>query len=312
MAVTTKRYWRKLALLAKTETDYGVSAAPTGAADAMQVSEVTLTPLGGEEVQRDIMVPYFGHQGVQLVGNYAEIKCSVELAGSGAAGTAPAYGPLLRACSMSETILATTSVTYAPVSSNPESVTLFANLDGVNHVILGARGTFTLSVAPKQIPKIEFTLRGLIGAIADTALPAFSLTKFQRPVVVSKDATTMSLHGYAAIAESISIDAANTVELRNLIGEDAVVITDRQSTGSAVIEAKALATKDWFTIAKARTRGALSVTHGTEAGNIMQIAAAAVEIGRPTYGQTQGVTNMTLPLLLCPTIGNDDFTIVVS
>lgn len=307
-----KRFWRKLAILAKIEVTYGTDVVPTGAANAMQMTEVSLTPLAGEEVARDLLLPYFGHQGVLMVGDYVELQGSVELAGAGAAGEVPAYGPLLRACSMAETIVEDTSVTYEPATDNPEAVSIYANLDGVNHKLLGARGTFTLNLTPKQIPRLVFTLRGLLGAIADTALPAVTLTGFKKPLPVSKVNTPgYSLHGFAAIAESFALDAGNTVETRNLIGEDSIQITNRQSTGTAVLEATTLATKDWFGIAQANTTGALDIQHGTVAGNIVDVLAPAVQIGRPTYGQSQGITNLTLPLMFTPSAGDDEFSIVV-
>lgn len=312
MALTPKRFWRKMALLAKIESDYGVSSAPTGAVNALLGNDVTLTPLAGEEERRDLITPYFGHQGVMFVGNYVELQFGIEAAGSGAAGTAPAYGPLLRACGLAETLTALTSAAYQPASSGQESATLFANIDGVNHIMLGARGTATLEFTPKRIPRFRFTLRGLLGPIADVALPAVTLTAFKKPLPVSKANTpTYSLHGYSAVGESLSFDLGNQVEVRNLIGEDSIQITDRQATGTAVIEAKSLATKDWFAIAQAETKGALSFVHGLVAGAIVELAAAAVQLGRPTYGQTQGITNYSIPLMLTPTNGDDEFSLII-
>lgn len=312
MALTPKRYWRKLALLAKIETDYGVDVVPTGAANAILANQVTLQPMAGQEVRRDLMRPYLGNQGAILVGDYVELQFSVELAGSGAAGTAPGYGALLRCCGMAETIVAATSVTYQPVSAAYESASLYANLDGVNHKLLGARGTFTVNPSPNGIPHIAFTIRGLLVAAVDVALPAVTLTAFQTPVPVTKANTpTFTLHGAALIGESLTLDLGNTVEVRNLIGEDSIQIVDRQSTGSAVVEAKSIATKDWFGIARAHTRAALAFVHGTVAGNIIELNAPKVQIGRPTYGQTQGITNLTLPLMLTSDAGDDELAIVV-
>lgn len=312
MALSPKRFWRKLAILAKIETDYGVDATPTGAANAIQASEVSLTPLAGEEVKRDLMLPYLGNQGSILVGDYVELQGQVEIAGAGAAGTVPGYGVLLRACTCAETIEAGTSVTYEFTSSGEESATLYANLDGVLHKLLGARGTATLNIAPKQIPRFTFTVRGLLVPAVDAALPAVTLTLFQTPLNVSKANTpTFSLHGYNAIAESLSLDFGNTIEVRNLIGEDSIQRTDRQSTGTMVLEAKSIATKDWFAIARSHAVGPLSVVHGTTAGNIVEFAAPAVQIGRPTYGNTQGITNMSLPLMLKPVTGDDELAIIV-
>ncbi len=305
------RIIRKLALLAKMEATYSTDPTPTGVANAMQMTDVSIDPLTGSEEARGLLLPHLGHQGIVLTGDYVRISGMVEIAGAGAAGDVPAYGPLLRACGFSETITAATKVDYDPVSDAFESVTCYYNLDGVNHIMLGARGSVELDFTSKQIPKFKFTLTGLLGTIADTALPAADLSSFVTPLPVSKAATTLSLHGAARIAETISINVNNSVEPRHLIGSESVEITDRETTGQATLEASTLADVDWFGIAIARTRAALALNHGTVAGNIVAIDAPAVEIGRPTEGQTQKILNYQLPLMFVPATGNDELTISV-
>ncbi|NDW04073.1 phage tail tube protein [Jiella pacifica] len=305
------RKFRKLAALTKIETTYGVDAVPTGAADAMLMTDVAFTPMEGQEVSRDLLLPYLGHQGVELAGLYARLQGSVEIAGAGAAGTAPAYGPLLRACGMAEDEETGVSVSYLPASANEEAASIYFNADGVRHVLLGSRGTWTANLAPNQVPRFRFDMMGLLGTITDAALPTVDVDAFKRPKVASKAQTVMSLFGWTAIAESLALDYGNQVEARFLIGAESMEITDRRSTGTAVVEAKSMATKDWFAIAKARTRGALSLVHGVAAGNIVEFAAPQVEIGRPTQGQTQGILNYSLPLMLCHDTGDDELSIVV-
>ncbi|TFF20541.1 hypothetical protein E3C22_16670 [Jiella endophytica] len=306
-----KRYYRKLAVLGKLEATYGVDAAPTGAANAMRMTDVQFSPMEGQEVPHESLLPYLGHQGVELAGLYARLEGSIEVAGAGAAGTAPAYGPLLRACGMAETITAATKVSYDPVSTGFEAASLYFNADGVRHVLLGARGTCTVNLTPNQIPRFRFNLMGLLGTISDQALPTVDHAGFVKASVVNKQNTVMSLHGWTAIAESLALDLGNQVEMRFLVGDEGVEIVDRQSTGTFVVEAKSLATKNWFSIAKARTRGALSAVHGTTAGNIVEFNANQVEIGRPNQGQTQGILNYSLPLMLCSGTGDDEMSIVV-
>ena len=60
-----------------------------------------------------------------------------------------------------------------------------------------------------------------------------------------------------------------------------------------------------------RARGPLSVVHGTTAGNIVELAAPAVEIGKPTQGQTDGIVNYSLPLSLCPVSGLDELKLII-
>lgn len=309
------RKYRKMALLAKIEGTYGVDAVPTGAADAMQVNDVTFTPMAGGEESRDLMLPWLGHQGVELTNNHAILEFSVEIAGSGAAGTAPAYGPLLRACAMAETVNAGVSVVYSPVSAGEEAVSIYFNMDGTNHILLGARGSMSMDFTPSRIPRYRFRMMGLLGTIADTALPAADLSGFKRGRHVNKARTTMTLHGVNQTAqpcETLSLDLGVQVEPRFLIGEELITITDRRVTGSVTVAARLLAVKNWFAAASDRTAGALQLVHGTAAGDIVQIDAPAVEIGRPGTGQTQGNLNYALPLYLTPTgAGDDELTITV-
>lgn len=305
------RYFRNRAILAKPETVYGEDSVPTGAANAMQMTNVNFEPLLGEDVNRDLVLPYMGHQGVMLVGNYARISGEIEIAGAGAAGTAPAYGPLLRACALAEVITAGVDVQYHPISSLQEAVSIYFNMDGVRHVLLGARGTMTLQMTPRQIPRFVFTMTGLLGTITDAALPAINVAAFIKPVPVSKANTTFSLHGHAGACEGVSIDLGNQIEPRLLIGHESIQHVDRQMTGQATMDAVALATKDWFAIAQAHTTGVLAGQHGTVAGNIVKFDAGAVQIGRPTYGESQKIINNSLPLIYQPQAGNDEFLITV-
>ncbi|OJF90631.1 hypothetical protein AX761_23315 [Rhizobium sp. 58] len=305
-----KRYFRNRAILAKPETVYGTDSVPTGATNAMQMTNVVFNPSVGEEVSRDLVVPYMGHQGVILVGSYATLSGEVEIAGAGAAGTVPKWGALMRACAFQEVINAAVDVQYKPISAAQEAVSIYFNVDGVNHVLLGARGTLSFGFTPKQIPRWIFNFSGLLGTIADVALPAVTLGGFIKPVPVNKANTTFSLHGLAGVCEGVTIDIANQIEPRFLIGAESIEHVDRNITGSAVMEAVLLAAKNWYSIADAHTTGAMALVHGVTAGNIVDIGADAVQIGRPAYGESQKIVNNTLPLMLT-TAGTKELLITV-
>ena len=306
------RYTRKMAVLAKIETTSGTDSNPTGTANAMQFVNVSYAPIEGDEVSRDLMLPYLGNSGILLAGTYGKFEGEIEIAGAGTAGTAPAYGPLLRACGLAEVTTAGTSVVYSPVSAAFESISLYFNHDGVNHVLLNTRGNVVATFEPKKIPKFKFSFVGLLGTWTDAALPTVTLTGFKTPLLVSKTNTpTFTLHGNAAPGESLTLDLGQKVEPRFLIGSESIEISDRSASGTAVIEARPLATVNWFDRAKTRTRGTLQLIHGTTAGSIVQIDAPAVEIGKPTQGVSQGIITYSLPLILCPSAGNDELTITV-
>ena len=305
------KYARNKALLVKNETVYGTDSTPTGAANAIQASNFNFEPSVGQDVSRDLILPYMGHQGVILTGNYARIAFDVEVAGSGVAGTAPAYGPLLRAAQMAEVITAATDVKYNPISNNFESASIYFINDGIKHIMVGSRGTWKVSEQPSQIARFTFTMTGLLGTITDAAMPTIDLTKFIKPVPVSKANTTFSLFGYAGACEALSFDLGGDIQPRLLINEESIESVDRQMVGQATMAAASLATIDWFGKAAAHETGALVAQHGTVAGNIVSFSAERVQLGRPSYAENQKIINNQLSLMMLPTVGNDEFLITV-
>ncbi|ARE40912.1 hypothetical protein RGUI_2771 [Rhodovulum sp. P5] len=304
------RRWRKLAILHKIEATEGVDAAPA-AADAIVATNVSFSPIEAEEVRRDLILPYLGNQGMLLAAEYGRMEFDVEIAGAGAAGDVPKYGSLLRVCGLAETVSAGVSVTYSIVEDGVESGSIHFNSDGVRHVFLGARANVAMSFAPSRIPHFRFTMMGVKGTVADVALPTVSQAGWTTPVIASSVNTAMTLHGSSAVTESLEIDLGNTVTPRFLIGAEHMQIADRQSTGTAVIEGRHVADFDLFGKIAARDRGALSLVHGTAAGNIVEIDAPAVEFGRPSQGESDGFVTYSVPLALCPVAGLDELTITV-
>lgn len=304
------RFFRKLAILVKNETVQGEDAEPI-AANAVIMSNVTFTPLTGDRVSRDLMLPYMGNQGVILAGIYGRLEGDVEIAGSGVAGTPPKYSPLLRAANFAETVTANTKVEYTIVEDEEETASVYFISDKVQHIFVGAKANFAPSFAPKGIPKWRVTVVGMLGEITDiSAMPAVSKVGWAIPVPVSKANTQMSLHGWPSVAESLSIDLGNTLTPRFLIGDEKVLVSNRSATGTAVVEARALSDINWFEKALSREPGALSIAHGTQAGNIITITAPAVQIGEPTQGQTDGILNYSLPLDFTPVNGMDELKFV--
>ncbi|MDR5655408.1 phage tail tube protein [Ruixingdingia sedimenti] len=302
---------KRLAILHKAESSYGTDATPA-AADALIGSNVTFTPIEGEEVRRDLLLPYLGHQGTILTAEYGRIEFDIEIAGSGTAGTAPKYGSILKAAGMAATVTAGVDVEYTIVEDATESGSLYFVADKVRHVFLGGQANIALNFSARQIPKIRVTYMGLLGAVTDVgSMPAVSQTGWTAPVVVSKANTVLTLHGWTAVAESLALDLGNELVARHLIGDERILISDRQSTGTAVVEARDIATIDWFAKARSGATGGLSLVHGTTAGNIVEIAAPKVQIGKPTQGETNGIINYSLPLMLRPDAGRDELVITV-
>ena len=105
----------------------------------------------------------------------------VELVPSGTAGTAPAWGPLLRACACAQVIVAGTSVTYNPISDNHESVTIHLWIGGTRYVLNGARGTCIFRLNAQGIPYMEFAFKGLFAVPSEVDAADPDLDQFREP-----------------------------------------------------------------------------------------------------------------------------------
>lgn len=303
---------RKRLILIETESTYGTDPTPTGA-DAVLVRDLNITPQQSDVVNRDVVRPYLGASQQLLANTRVECTFSVELTGSGTAGTAPAYGKALLACGLSETIVASTSVTYAPVSGSFGSVTIYYNIDGLRHKVTGARGTFSINAAVGEIPTIDFTFTGVYNAPDDSALPSATYANQANPLIFKNGNTSsFQLLSYAGALQSFSFDLGNSLVYRELVGgTKEVLLTDRSATGSTTIEAISIATKDYFAAALTDTTlGNLDFTHGTVAGNIVDFASTKVDIGDVSYGDQDGIAMLTIPYTCVPsTSGNDEFSL---
>lgn len=305
---------KKKVITAKIETTYGTDPVPTGAANALLVRNMNLTAQDADFVDRNLNRPFLGRSEQLPAGIRAMIDFEVELQASGAAGTAPAWGVLMRACGHSETISAGVSVTYAPISAAFESATFYFNVDGVLHKLTGARGTFSLSMKVKDIPTLKFQFTGIYNAVTDTVAPTPTYTSWKTPTTVSNINTTgFSLHGYSAVMSEMSFDQSGSIVHRSLVGgSEQVLITDREPQGSITIEATSVATKDWWTIAKNATLGALDITHGTVAGSKCRFQAPNVQITKPSYADMDNIQMLQMGMNMIPSAGNDEYSIVLT
>ena len=306
MALTRKRL-----IQVKKETVYGTDSTPAGS-DALLVRNLEITPIEADAVSRDLIRPYLGNSPQLLANSRVSITFQVELAGSGTAGTAPRFGSILQACGMSETIVASTSVTYAPVSASFSSATIYFNNDGILHKATGCRGTFTMNAAVGQIPTLDFTMTGVYNAPTDTAAPSVTYSNQASPLVFKQGNTSaFQFFTYAGCLQSVSFDVANSIVYRELVGcTKEVMLTDRKPSGTVMIEAVALATKDYFNIAQTETTGNLTFLHGTTAGNRVTFTASQCDVSNPSYGDQDGVQMLNIPYLAIPTTaGNDEMTL---
>jgi len=304
---------RKRVILIEAESSYATDPTPS-ATDAVLVRDLTITPQSSDVVSRELIRPYLGASEQLLANTRVECTFAVELAGSGSAGTAPRYGSALKACGLSEVVVSSTRVTYAPVSTGFSSVTIHYNIDGVRHKVTGARGTVELSAEVGQIPVLNFSMQGIYNAPDDSALPSVTYGNQEEPLIFKNGNTSsFQLLSFGGALQSFNFDLGNELVYQELVGgTKQVLLVDREAAGSVTIQAPTIAQKDFFAAALVdNTLGNLQFTHGTTAGNIVQFISSKVDIGDVNYGDIDGIASLEIPYTLVPsTSGNDEFSLI--
>jgi len=312
MPLLTRKTW----LLAKIESTEGTDPTPVGGSNAIQVTSVDITPIESDTIQADAMQGFLGNstRGTVLANKRVSVSFSTELSGSGAAGTAPGYGPLLKSCGLSETVVSGTSVTYAPVSASFSSCTIYCFYDLTRHKITGARGTVTFNLVAGQIASADFQFTGIYNAPDSTDMSGTWTLANQAAGLEVNDTniTTATFHGVASQRiESFDLALNNEVVYKETVSSKQSLIVNRAPGGTAVIEALDTATTDYFAKAVAVSTGATDIILGASAGNIVRLKADQTDITGVSYGDTNGVRSLNVPYLALPTTaGNNEISLI--
>jgi hypothetical protein len=323
------RLTRNSAILAKIETTAGVDAAPTGAANAMLVSNQSVTPLSASNVDRALVRPYLGGSEQLLGPAHKEVQFDVELVGSGTAGVAPAWGPLLRACGFAETVTASTRVDYTLISTGFETVTIYYFDDGVLHKLLGARGEWSARLNVGGKPVLSFKFIGLDGGDVVLGAGSTTLSGFKTPQVVSnansqsiKFGCTHSNTGAPALtagtpytSQGLELASGNQVNFTPLVGVETVDMTGRDITAKVMLDLTAADEVSFMADVKAATLRSMGMVHGTVAGNRVLVFSPSVQLTNPTKGEVNGKRMVGYDLRVVPDpagSGNDELRIVTS
>lgn len=303
---------KKNVVLAKTETTYNTDASPTAASDAVKVENLSHGPANQKMVEQASVKNTLGKEKQLYGGALWQVSFDVLLKGSGTIDVAPEYGPCLRACGLGETIVATTSVTYAPVSTGFESVTLYIYEDGKLYKVTGCVGNVTFAGEAGSAGKLSFTFTGHKAGISDTALAAPALDATEAPVIKSAG---FSVDSYSAVIAALNFDLGNQVstpaDISASDGFGKVQIVDRDINGSINPEDVLLATRDFISDWESGKEMALSTgVIGTTAGNRFKISMPAVSYRDASLGDRDGIRTMELPFGAHEVSGDDAISIV--
>ena len=308
--ITNVRRWRKKVLLVKSEVTYGTDPTPTGAANWIEARDITFKAYDSTDADRNIELPYLGNAGSVNVSKFATLSFNVAMVGSGAAGTAPKWGPLMLGGGFAETVTAATSVAYNLASDNLGSLFAYLNVDGVLYKFGGARNEINGKLSAKGIPLITLEMQALYAAPAAAGAPAVDRDGWIVEEAVNATNTgKLTLNAVDLAFSELNWACGNVLSRIDLPGpQREVQLVDRKPTAQAIVLAPALGVFNPYTLADAKTVVDLTNTHGSAAGKKVQTDLKVVIKGI-SETEIDGMPAYDLALEPTPVDGNDEIAI---
>lgn len=354
MAVTPN-LTRKTLVLAKRESSYGTDATPgfTGANSCAQLLWTEVNPIQintnvlNMQVVRASFSKYPDLVGRSLYMFKPKTMLMTSCGGShvspdvgpstgdncgdvGEAGTPPFFGHLLRACCAKETVNSSSSVIYAPVSSNFSSATAYVWADGLKHIAKGLYGTCVFVGTAGQGIELDFDMKGLYTEPTSVAIPTSTTYPADGKKLVEKESLVIST-GYLApvsqgpqtpvtgpIVRSFRFDmGVNIIERADMnspFGLFGLWPTDRTPVLDLVIEVENNlgTTSPYFNpwnILTSATNQSISFTHGATAGGMSNFTFPGAQLHDVQYQDDNGVRTYALTFNLTSTTDDTEWQI---
>lgn len=284
-----------------------------GTPETMDVADV-LIPVGDIEYGLDIETHPndLNYTGFDSEGDFvgvspASIKFFHLLRASGTAGTAPAMGGLLQLMNMTETVVASTSVTYEPVTPGTGSFTAALWRRRSGSTTAGSRWTLKGGICAEtrivfevgKDVRVSHTLMGAHHEVADSAYvtPTFSETGAYWQAL----GTSMTIGAWSPVFDRMElvisyeakrIDDPGSAHASGLLCYE---VTDRKTTGSIRFLHQSAATKDFIADVQAGTEAALSMDNGGSAGSIITLNIPKLQMLNPSFSDDGGLDYVTMP-----------------
>lgn len=212
---------------------------------------------------------------------------------------------------MGQVIVATTSVTYSPVSSSLESVAMERYIDGKLYVFTGCRGNWELKVNVHDKLMASYTFIGHLTAVSDTALGSAAYdTTIPSPVV----AAGFVVDGYSAVIASLSVGSNSEIKIPpNMNAADGfgeITLGKRNVSGAFDPEDVLIATYDFRTKFESNALAALSVgAVGGTAGSIFNLSIPAISYVGDNEGSREDKVTRDMQYEAHQTTGDNDVAI---
>ncbi len=298
------------ALWAAIEAVYNVEET-IAATDVLEVENLQANPAESIKIiERNIVISSLAPQVIQYGGSLFGFSFDVEFKGGGTAGTASRMSRLLRACGMTETIVASTSVTHEPESDTSlhDSLTIFYREGPNMRKITGCRGNCSLNVDAGGRFMFGFTFMGHISDELVEAAPAETPETTAPPVFRG---ATFTAKAITTAIGKLSVDLGNTMSISpdpnsaDSFGE--IRIGARKVAGSFDPEAQSIAVHDFIGDLRAATEFAIATgVLGPVAGNFVSVSLPRCQYMNIAPGDREATRVYEASFGAFPTAAGDD------
>lgn len=299
-------------ILAKVESTYNTDPTPATSADEVLVENFSWSYANARMAERMPLRESKGKLAPIYAGTLVQMSFECEIKGSGAAGTAPEVGALLQACGLSETIVASTSVTYEPASSALKSCTVYFYRDGKLLIVTGCVGAVTGSLAVGAVGKLSFTLTGHLVSETDVSLPTASYdSTVPVPMInLSSFLIDSKTPGITRFEFDLGNEVATPEDMVASDGYGTIQVTGRRVTVGFDDEDVVVATYDWLTKWTGGSAVAIATgTIGSTAGNRYAISLPAVTYTELSAGDKSGIVTRDVRGQAAESSGDDEISI---
>jgi len=280
----------------------------------MLLRDLTVRRLEGDYEAQNFVSGFEGAQGDRLYNISAGLDFMMDAA-LPAAGSVPLYAPMLKACGLTETITAGTSVSY---SLTPEGTAkgelAFQYVDTLtSQVSEKARGALTFTAENKKPPMFGFKFMGEHFDGQATVATSQDFSDWpDAPECSLRNMRVFTVGGTELCLQSFTFTDGRTPARSKFMNCDGTDITARNVTGRMVVQMVTAATIDLLALCKSGAKQALVWEIGNGAGRVLRVAAPAVQLKYGGEQDISGEMGIAIDLVFTYDQGDDEFAITFS
>jgi len=295
-----------------TDVTGAITATPTNAAmQAVKVRSVKVQP-NMTSINRPLIKGSMGAAPNVIGKKTIQVDLEIELRGSGTAGTAPEYTPILEACGLSTTLAAATSVTFAPadtLTTLGAGVTLRVFTDGMLYEITGCAGTGTVNMTIGGIIIATLTLQGAYAVPVVAPIGNLATVPYDTTSPIVGDVTDIISDGATIKAAAFSMDLGNDVQEHYVTSDHQFSVANRNPT--LTVTKDSIGTPaEWAALA-AGTNAVVSGAFTTGgAGNTLNFSAPAARRTAVAYAERAERDTLDVTYGLYESAANNQYSFV--